>query len=100
MEIWRLFFCRSGFRSDRVPEQVSVVGWNDSRFLEYLTPPLASVSIPMAKIGQKAAEIILANLNDGPTVLKAYVQEEIIQRESFAPVRPVRSGRENRLPER
>ena len=54
----------------------------------------------MAKIGQKAAEIILANLNDGPTVLKAYVQEEIILRESFAPVRPVRSGRENRLPER
>ena len=87
-------------RKIRVPEQVSVVGWNDSRFLEYLTPPLASVSIPLAKIGQKAAEIILANLNDGPTVVKAYVQEEIILRESFAPVRPVRSGRENRLPER
>ena len=47
-------------RKIRVPEQVSVVGWNDSRFLEYLTPPLASVSIPMAKIGQKAAEIIAA----------------------------------------
>lgn len=75
-------------RKVRVPERVSVIGWNNSRFLQYLTPPLASVSIPMEKIGRKAAEIILANLNDGPTVLKAYVSEEILFRESFAPVRP------------
>ncbi len=73
-------------RGVKVPEEISVIGWNNSRFLEYLTPPLASVSIPMEKIGKKAAEIILANLNDGPTVVKNYVSEEILFRESFAPV--------------
>lgn len=74
----------------RIPEEVSVVGWNNSRFLEYLSPPLASVSIPMEKIGREAAGIILANLNAGPEVRKTYVTEEIIFRNSFAPF-----GRDN-----
>ncbi len=70
----------------RIPEEVSVVGWNNSRFLQYLTPPLSSVSIPMEKIGREAAGIILANLNNGPEVRKTYVPEEIVFRNSFAPV--------------
>ena len=70
----------------RIPEEVSVVGWNNSRFLQYLTPPLASVSIPMEKIGREAAGIILANLNGGADIRKKYVPEEIVFRKSFAPV--------------
>ncbi len=70
----------------QVPEQVSIIGWNNSRFLEYLNPPLASVSISMEKIGQKAASIILDNLNNGPTVTKSFINEEIVMRESFMPL--------------
>jgi len=70
----------------KVPDEVSVVGWNNSRFLQYLTPQLSSVSIPMEKIGREAAEIILGNLNEGSDIRKCYVQEEIVFRDSFAPV--------------
>lgn len=71
----------------RVPEQISMIGWNNSRFLEYLNPPLASVMISMEKIGQKAASIILDNLNNGPTVTKSFINEEIVMRESFMPLK-------------
>lgn len=37
-------------RQVRVPEELSVIGWNNSRFLEYLTPTLSSVAIPMPEI--------------------------------------------------
>jgi len=67
----------------RIPEEVSVVGWNNSRFLEYVLPKLSSVSIPMKMIGHEAAAIILANLNDGPEIRKIYVPEEIVFRKSF-----------------
>ena len=69
----------------KIPEEVSVIGWNNSRFLEYLTLPLASVSIPMKKIGYRAAQIILKNLTEGPTVSKEYIDEQFVVRESFAP---------------
>ena len=72
-------------RGIKIPETVSILGWNNSRFLEYLTPPLASISIPMEKIGCRAAQIILKNLNEGPTVSKEYVDEKFFLRESFAP---------------
>jgi len=39
----------------RIPEEGSVVGRNNSRFLQCLTPPLASVSITMDKIDREAA---------------------------------------------
>lgn len=73
-------------RNVRVPEEISVVGWNNSRFLEYLTPPLASVSIPMEQVGREAAEIILSNLDGDPAVRKSYIAEEIVFRDSFAAI--------------
>ena len=75
-------------RQVRVPEELSVIGWNNSRFLEYLTPTLSSVAIPMPEIGRRAAEIILKNLDHGPIVVKEHVDEQIFLRESFAPFQP------------
>lgn len=66
-----------------VPERISVCGWNDCRFLEYLTRPLSSVAIPMAEIGNKAAGIIREYLEKGPCVHKFYIEEKIILRDSF-----------------
>ena len=72
-------------RKISVPEEVSVIGWNDSRFLEYLPTPLASVRIPMVEAGRTAAKIILRNLRGNPVVEKRYVEEQLILRESFMP---------------
>ncbi len=67
----------------RVPDEVSLIGWNNSRFLEYLVPPLASVAIPIGEIGSAAAAVILENLNDGPTVRKNHIHETLVLRDSF-----------------
>ncbi|MBQ6473531.1 MAG: LacI family DNA-binding transcriptional regulator [Victivallales bacterium] len=66
-----------------VPADVSVCGWNDSRFLTYFPVPLSSVAIPMTEIGAKAAAIIRESLEQRPVVRKIYVAEKILLRESF-----------------
>jgi hypothetical protein len=39
----------------RVPEDVSVVGFDDVRMSAYTTPPLATVRLPASEIGESAA---------------------------------------------
>lgn len=46
---------RSGLR---VPEDVSVVGYDDQPFASLLDPPLTTVRQPMAQMGAKAVEIL------------------------------------------
>ena len=66
-----------------VPGDVSVCGWNDSRFLTYFPVPLSSVAIPMTEIAAKAASIIRESLERKPVIRKIYVPEKILLRESF-----------------
>jgi LacI family transcriptional regulator len=42
----------------RVPEDVAVIGWDDSPIYELLDPPLTVVSQPSAEIGRTAAELL------------------------------------------
>ncbi len=46
-------------RGLRVPEDVSVVGYNGIRFCEEFAPPLTSVHVPKYDIGVRAAALIL-----------------------------------------
>ncbi|MET7303808.1 LacI family DNA-binding transcriptional regulator [Embleya sp. NPDC005575] len=48
----------------RVPEQISVVGFDDLPFAADLNPPLTTVRLPLADIGARAMDMILT----GPTV--------------------------------
>jgi LacI family transcriptional regulator len=47
-------------RGLRVPEDVSVVGYNGSRFCDDFGPPLTSVHVPKYDIGLRAAERVIA----------------------------------------
>ena len=80
---------RGGFS---VPGDVSVCGWNDSRFLMYFPVPLSSVAMPMTEIGAKAAAIIRENLEQKPVVRKIYVAEKIRLRESFRAISEEMAG--------
>jgi LacI family transcriptional regulator len=46
-------------RGIRIPEDVSIVGYNDIPFTDRFAPPLTSVRLPHYQIGVKAAELIL-----------------------------------------
>jgi LacI family transcriptional regulator len=78
----------------RVPEDVSVVGFNDMPFLEMLRPPLTTVRIPHYQIGARAARSLLARLGDGRIPAERIVLEpELVVRASTAPPAGRRAGR-------
>lgn len=43
----------------RVPEDVSVVGFDDQRMSPYLSPPLTTVRAPTAEVGRTATQLLL-----------------------------------------
>ncbi|WP_192843066.1 LacI family DNA-binding transcriptional regulator [Aureimonas frigidaquae] len=50
----------------RCPEDLSITGFNDIPFLDRVTPPLTSVSIPHYEMGYAAAHAIVSRISGGP----------------------------------
>ena len=52
----------------KVPEQLSVVGFNDMPLADMLNPPLTTVSIPHHHLGEQAARLLIEEIEspDGP----------------------------------
>lgn len=73
-------------RKLRIPEDVSVVGFDDIRFAQHTHPPLTSVAVPRSEIGRKAFQVLWSMISD-PARLGAehYVQTELVVRDSTAP---------------
>lgn len=68
-------------RGIRVPEDLSLVGFDDEPAAAYMIPPLTTVRQPAVALGQAAAKIILARLKD-EVVLPPVLIDELIVRES------------------
>lgn len=72
-------------RGLRVPEDVSVVGYNDIPFCENFHPPLTTIRVPHRQIGVKAAELILAAVEDpDATTVSVRLQPSLVVRGSTA----------------
>ncbi|THE11853.1 LacI family transcriptional regulator [Bacillus timonensis] len=50
----------------RVPEDLSVVGFNDNEIASVFNPSLTTVAQPQQKIGETAMELLISLLNDQP----------------------------------
>jgi LacI family transcriptional regulator len=71
------------------PDDISIVGFNDVRFIDRLRPPLTTVRIPQREIGKVAADLLLERLNDGAEiVVEILLEPTLIVRGSTAPPRP------------
>ena len=70
----------------RVPEDVSVVGFDDIRFARYTSPPLTTVAQPKNALGREAMSMMLELLND-PEVppRKRVLSADLVVRGSTAP---------------
>ena len=68
-----------------IPEDISVIGFNDSEMSSYVTPALTTISAPAYDMGQHGANLIYAatNLNIA-TSLKAKIPCQLVKRESCA----------------
>lgn len=70
----------------RVPNDVSVVGFDDIRFARYFDPPLTTVAQPMKEIGMEAARLLLDILSGkNPPTLKRVFPTQLIVRATTAP---------------
>jgi len=72
----------------RVPEDVSVIGFDDIMAAAYQNPRLTTVRQPLRRMGELAAEILLQRIaGDGATKRQVFVEPELIVRESTAQCR-------------
>jgi DNA-binding LacI/PurR family transcriptional regulator len=69
----------------RVPEDVSVVGFDDIPEAGYLTPPLTTIRQDFAEVGRRSLDLMLAQLATGNrTDSKLLVPAQIVVRQSTA----------------
>ena len=74
----------------KVPEDVSIVGFDDISVAAYYTPRLTTVRQPLRSMGETAARILLRRIQgfkDYPRELA--VRPELIIRETTAPARQI-----------
>jgi LacI family transcriptional regulator len=77
--------------SVRVPEDLSVIGFDDMAPARWSSPPLTSVRQPFAEMGRVAVRNLLALLEDQPLAApRVELATQLVVRESTAP--PARPG--------
>ena len=76
-------------RGLRIPQELSVVGFDDLPISRWVSPPLTTVRQPLAEMG-RAAALMLGDLIEGLTLRSSRVElsTELIIRESTAPPAP------------
>lgn len=68
----------------RVPDDISVVGFDDVFFASYTQPPLTTVRQPMRRMGQLAMESLFKLMSGDEEEIRIKVDAELIVRESTA----------------
>jgi LacI family transcriptional regulator, galactose operon repressor len=70
----------------RVPEDVSVIGFDDLRLSAYTTPPLTTIHQPAVEIAQRATEILIGMINGPrPRKLRYLLEPTLVVRGTTAP---------------
>ncbi|MEM9773537.1 MAG: LacI family DNA-binding transcriptional regulator [Chloroflexota bacterium] len=72
----RLGLFRKGIR---VPDDVSIIGFDDQPASAFLTPPLTTVGQPALEIGRSAAVRLLAKIKEQPEIIKDFKAQLIIR---------------------
>lgn len=74
----------------RVPQDISVVGFDDIPAAAFHHPSLTTIRQPLHRMGEIAAEVLIARIEgDGELQRELAVQPEIVVRESTAPASSV-----------
>jgi DNA-binding LacI/PurR family transcriptional regulator len=69
----------------RVPDDVSVVGFDDQPESGYFTPPLTTVRQDFEELGRRCMDIMLKEIEAGAPVSSTIVTPELVLRASTAP---------------
>lgn len=75
-------------RGISIPDDVSVVGFDDIEFARYADPPLTTMSQPTVSIGQTAAHILFDRIEGGPaSATEVRLPTDLIVRDSSRALR-------------
>ena len=68
----------------RVPEDVSIIGFDDNPFCELVRVPLTTIHVPAYEMGVKAAELLIEQIGckDTPMKRKVTLEARLVLRES------------------
>lgn len=71
----------------RIPEDISIIGFDDSSICERIFPKLTSIQIPLEEIGKKSVEMVLSQIKD-PTIPRESVRmsTKLVIRDSTAKI--------------
>lgn len=75
-------------RGVAVPDQISVVGFDDIPFARYVTPPLTTAAVPVAELGASAWLRMWELLSGQPPSETLVLSPQIVRRRSLGPARP------------
>ncbi len=73
-----------------VPEQLSIIAFHDAKIADYLSPPLATIWMPLFELGEAAVKLLVRVINGKDFVQLQRVQKpepRVIERKSLAPPR-------------
>ncbi len=77
----------------RVPDDLSVVGFDDIPLAAYLDPPLTTIRIPAFELGLAAGQALVDRVANRPVADRTLLPIELVVRASTAPPGPRRGGR-------
>lgn len=68
----------------RIPEDISIVGFDDIPYSRLVSPPLTTVSQPVRKKGRIAAELLMHHINGNHKIIHEVLPIKIIVRDSVS----------------
>jgi LacI family transcriptional regulator len=69
----------------RLPEDLSIVGYDDIEIMSHLPVPITTVRVPSAEIGRSAARLLIARLEGQPFDAPLESEAELVVRASSGP---------------
>ncbi len=71
----------------RVPQDISVMGTNNSYLSQHTNPPLTTIDVPYAEIAKKAVELLISQITKESKTPGSYVEDcHLVLRASTGPV--------------
>ncbi len=68
----------------RIPEDVALIGFTDDQHAAYVTPRMSAIVDQSFKMGVKACDLLLRNINGDEKVYKAIVPQQLVIRDTSA----------------
>ena len=69
----------------RVPDDISITGFDDIEIATIVSPPLTTVHVPHRRMGQEAAKMLIAMRADPERIARVAIEAEIVMRETLGP---------------